>query len=159
MVTYPRSDAPNQAQCVTADELVRSSLPGRCRRSGRSASKSSSLAHVHITILAGSVGHSQTKTRRRTLRSADGPVLAQLLGKILAGSSPVGADVLAQVLNVSLKVELILLEPADIELLPGSAALELTGNILLVIAHDSEQHVSIMCAAVWATNRRRQLTW
>lgn len=38
---------------------------------------------------------------------------------------------------MALEVELILLEPANVELLAGGAALELAGNVLFVVANDS----------------------
>lgn len=65
-----------------------------------------------------------------------GPELAQLAGELLAGGGPVGADVIAQLLYVALEVELVLLEPADVEFLAGGAALELTRNVLFVVADD-----------------------
>jgi hypothetical protein len=55
----------------------------------------------------------------------------------LAGGGPVAADVVAQVLDVALELELVLLEPADVELLAGGAALELAGDVFLVVADDS----------------------
>jgi hypothetical protein len=38
---------------------------------------------------------------------------------------------------VALEFELVLLEPADVELLAGGAALELAGDVFLVVADDS----------------------
>jgi hypothetical protein len=43
---------------------------------------------------------------------------------------------------VSLQVQLVLLQPADVELLPGGAALELPRDVLLVVADDPEPEVS-----------------
>lgn len=62
--------------------------------------------------------------------------MAQLLSKFLARRRPVGADVIAQILDVTLQFELVLLEPGDVELLSGGAALELAGNVLFIVAYD-----------------------
>lgn len=70
------------------------------------------------------------------LGSARRPELAQLLSEFLACRRPVGADVIAQLLDVTLQIELVLLEPGDIELLSRGATLELAGNVLLVVAYD-----------------------
>lgn len=77
-----------------------------------------------MAVGAGSAGDAQQ--RRRALRSAGGPVLAQFAGELLACRGPVGLDVLAEVLDVALQVELVLLEPADVELLSRGAALKLS---------------------------------
>lgn len=45
---------------------------------------------------------------------------------------------------MTLEVQFVLLEPADVEFLAGSTALELSGNILLVVAHDSTDVSSII---------------
>lgn len=71
------------------------------------------------------------------LGSARGPKLAQLSAELLPRGRPVGADIVAQLLDVALEVELVLLEPGDIELLARGAALQLSGNVLFVIPHDS----------------------
>lgn len=73
---------------------------------------------------------------RRALGSASGPEPAEFLSKLLTSRRPVGADVIAQLLDVTLQLELVLLEPAHVELLTRGAALELAGYILLVITHD-----------------------
>lgn len=44
---------------------------------------------------------------------------------------------------MTLEVHLVLLEPADVELLAGGAALELAGEILFVVADDSMGDVSL----------------
>ena len=63
--------------------------------------------------------------------------MAQLAAELLARGGPVGADVVAQVLDVALELELVLLEPADVEFLAGGAALELPRDVLFVVADDS----------------------
>ena len=39
---------------------------------------------------------------------------------------------------MTLQVELVLLEPADVELLTGRSTLQLAGNVLLVVPNDPE---------------------
>lgn len=77
-----------------------------------------------------------TKLTGWALGSARGPKLAQLLAKLLPRGRPVGADVFAQLLDMTLEVELVLLEPGDIELLARGAALQLSGDVLFVITDD-----------------------
>ena len=54
----------------------------------------------------------------------------------MSGGRPVVADVFAQLLDVTLQVELVLLEPAYVELLARGAALELAGYVLFIVAND-----------------------
>lgn len=87
----------------------------------------------------GRAGHSERVQARLAgwaLGSARGPELAQLLAELLPRRRPVGADVVAQLLDVALEVELVLLEPGDIELLARGAALQLPGDVFLVVADD-----------------------
>ncbi len=44
---------------------------------------------------------------------------------------------------MALQVELILLEPGDIELLAGGAALELASDVLFVVAYNSALSVNL----------------
>lgn len=74
---------------------------------------------------------------RRALRAARGPELLELAAQLLAGRRPVGDDVVAQILDVALQVNFILLEPADVELLSRGATLELPRNVLFVVTDDS----------------------
>lgn len=79
--------------------------------------------------------------RRRLLaRGALGPTrrpkLLELAAELLSRRSPVAADVVAQILDVTLQIELVLLQPADVEFLPRGAALELPGNVFFVITDD-----------------------
>lgn len=70
------------------------------------------------------------------LGSARGPKLAQLSAELLPRGRPVRADIVAQLLDVALEIELVLLEPGDIELLARGTALQLPRDILLVITDD-----------------------
>lgn len=74
---------------------------------------------------------------RRALGPTGRPELAQLAAELLARGGPVVGDVIAQLLDVALEVEFVLLEPADVELLAGRAALELAGNVLFIVSDDS----------------------
>jgi hypothetical protein len=40
---------------------------------------------------------------------------------------------------VALDLELVLFQPGDVQFLAGSAALELTGDVLVVVADDTEK--------------------
>lgn len=79
-----------------------------------------------------------TNTRRGTSGPAILPELAQFLAHFGAGAGPVVADVVAQLGDVAAQFEFVLLEPRDVEFLAGGAALELPGDVFLVVADDSE---------------------
>ena len=76
------------------------------------------------------------------MRAAGGPELTQLSVEFPTGGGPIVGDVFAQVLDMALEVEFVLLEPADVELLAGCATLELSGDVLFVVADDSAAPVS-----------------
>ena len=77
----------------------------------------------------------------RAARSACLPELPQLLAQLLAGSRPVSADRISNFRNMTLQIQLVLLEPRDVELLSRSTALKLTGNVLLVITDNPARDV------------------
>lgn len=62
--------------------------------------------------------------------------MLQFSAELLAGGGPVVGDVVAEVLHVALEIYLVLLQPADIELLARSATLELSGDVFFVITDD-----------------------
>jgi hypothetical protein len=57
----------------------------------------------------------------------------------LTGHGPVVLDVVPELHHMSLDLQLVLLQPRDIEFLAGGTALELTGDILVVVSDNSEQ--------------------
>lgn len=65
------------------------------------------------------------------------PKLAKILGEFLAGGGPVGLDAVAELDHVALEIELVFLEPRDVELLAAGATLELAANVLVVVTDDS----------------------
>lgn len=132
-VTYPGADTAHEAQCVACDELIRLRLPRCAARSGRHFKTEAAPWREAIAILL-QVGC--PSRGGRTLGPGCGPVLTQLAAEFLAGRGPVVADVIAQVLHVTLEVHLVLLEPAHIELLARRATLELARNVLFVVAND-----------------------
>lgn len=147
--TYPRPNSANQANGIPSHEIVpgRTSLRTRAprpqhRRAGRAARGEEVVVRVRGTATVERSGRGGGCVHR--VRDMSGgargparrPELAQLFSELLARRRPVGANVIAQLLDVTLQVELVLLEPRDIELLPGGAALELAGNVLFVVAYD-----------------------
>ena len=122
--THPSANTTDEAESVTSDELL------GCARSTRGSRRAKSLG-------AQSLSGACTVKSGRALGTADGPELLQLATKFLASSRPVVCDVLSQILDVALEVQLVLLEPADIEFLAGCSTLELSSNVLLVVANDS----------------------
>ena len=66
------------------------------------------------------------------------PELAEFFGQFLAGCGPVVADAITELDGVTFQIQLVLLEPGDVEFLPGGATLELAGYIFFVVADDSK---------------------
>lgn len=98
-----------------------------------------------VALEAGGRGHSgagggerveMRRLGRWALRSASRPEATQLLAELLSRGRPVGTDVIAQLLNMTLEVELVLLEPGDVQFLTRGSPLELAGYVLLVVADD-----------------------
>lgn len=116
---YPSSHTTHEAQGVAGDEFL--GVSGAARGTGGRPCQVSARR-----VEAG-----------RARRPARRPKLLQLSAQLLARRRPVGDDVVPQVLDMTLQVQFILLEPADIELLPRCSALELPGNVFLVVADDS----------------------
>lgn len=65
--------------------------------------------------------------------------MLQFSAELLAGRSPVVGNIVAEVLHVALEVYLVLLQPADVELLARSATLELSSDVFLVITDNPMQ--------------------
>ena len=76
---------------------------------------------------------------RRASRATRLPELAEVLCEFLAGSSPVGFDAVAKLDHVTLEVELVLLEPRNVEFFARCSALELAVDVLVVVADDPKQ--------------------
>lgn len=60
----------------------------------------------------------------------------QLFAKLLPGRGPVRANAFADLCDMALEVQFVLLKPGDIKLLARGTALELAGDVLLVVTHD-----------------------
>lgn len=93
----------------------------------RAGQGSTAIAVVHAVAGAGC----------RTAGSAVLPDLAQFAAQFLTGHGPVVADVVADLHHMPLNLQLVLFQPRDVELLARGAALELTGDVLIVIADDA----------------------
>ena len=149
----PRRARPRcRALGPAAGEQVIASPRGRdrCRhhgRGGRRRAERARAGRLLMSSIVASVGPVEKvalhRQPGRALRSARRPELAQLLAQLLARRRPVVTDVVAQVLDVPLQVELVLLQPADVELLPRGAAPELARNVLFVVAHNPVFQLSV----------------
>lgn len=80
----------------------------------------------------------------RTTWSAWLPELTEFFPKLLPSSGPIGTNRVSNFGNMAFDVEFILLEPGDVEFLTGGTALELTSNVLLIVADDPGISVSDM---------------
>ena len=65
------------------------------------------------------------------------PELAEFFREFLTGCGPVVADTVAEFHGVAFQIQLILLEPGDVEFLPGGATFELAGYVFFVVTDDS----------------------
>jgi hypothetical protein len=74
---------------------------------------------------------------RRARGTAGLQQLPDVFAELLARGQPVGADVVAEAAECVFEVELVLLEPADVEVLAAGAALELARDVFVVVADDS----------------------
>lgn len=70
-------------------------------------------------------------------RTAGLQELADVFAEFLAGGEPVRANVVAELGECALEVQLVLLEPGDVEFLSAGATLELTRDVFVVVAYDS----------------------
>lgn len=78
----------------------------------------------------------------RAGRPTDGPELSKFLAQLCTGGGPVVGDVVAEILDVTLEVQLVLLEPADVQLLARASTLELSRNVLFVVTNNSIAFIS-----------------
>lgn len=72
----------------------------------------------------------------RAVRPAAAPELSEFSSQLLTGHAPVVSDAVAKLGHVPLELQLVLLEPGHVELLPGSAPLELSCDVLVVVTDD-----------------------
>lgn len=139
--THPRPHTPHQAESVTGDEVVgigpvsaAAAATYRLRWAPRREAEGGCVA-----LTGGRFRGSITRPRARSpaRRAARGPELAQLAAELLSGRGPVAADVVSQILHMAFQVQLVLLEPADVEVMPRGAPLQLPVDVFFVVAHDS----------------------
>lgn len=83
------------------------------------------------------VVHAVPVAGRRAVGSAVLPDLTQLAAQLLTSHGPVVLDVVTELHDVALDLKLVLLQPRHVEFLPGGTALELTGNVLVVVTDDT----------------------
>lgn len=82
----------------------------------------------------------ETWSPRRTTGTTTRPELAEVFAQFLPCCGPVVADAIAELGDVAAEIELVLLEPGDVEFLPGGAAFELAGDVFFVVADDSARY-------------------
>lgn len=64
------------------------------------------------------------------------PELAEVLCELLSSRGPVSFDAVAEFYHIALEVELVFLEPGNVELLARCTTLQLAVDVLVVIADD-----------------------
>lgn len=64
------------------------------------------------------------------------PKVAQFAAQFLARRGPVVSDVVPDFRHMSFDFQLVLLEPRHVQFLPRGTALELAGNVLVVVANN-----------------------
>ena len=138
--TYPGSHASNQAQTVARSKIRARTSPGTVRswdvqvaQVGQSSRRASVALGTWSSVKP---TFASTQSPCRADWSATLPILSKFFAEFLAGRGPIVADALTQLCNVSFEVQLIFLEPGDIQFLTRGAALELASNIFLVVSDD-----------------------
>jgi hypothetical protein len=79
----------------------------------------------------------------RTAGTATLPEFVKLLSDFLACCRPVCTDTVPYLCDMTLEVKLIFLEPRNVEFLSRCSALELPGDIFLVVADNSSEDISM----------------
>lgn len=118
--THPAADAAEKTHSITGGEVA--------------VAASQVVGRILTQVVTKTDGSGQATGR--TVLSARLPELPEFLAELLASGGPVGADRVAQLTHMALDVELVLLEPRNIELLARGAAFELASDVLLIISHD-----------------------
>ena len=77
-------------------------------------------------------------TRGRTAGSTVLPELPQFAAQFLTGGRPVCTNIISDLGDMALDFQLVLLEPRHVQFLSGSTALELTGDVLVVVTDNPE---------------------
>lgn len=140
---YPCSYTSNQSQAVTSGKVL---VPGTTHRTvGTVQGLHTRQVRLATTSRAGqgttstAVVHTVAGTRRRATGPAVLPDLPQFPTQLLTGHSPVVLDIVPELHHVSLDLQFILLQPRDIEFLAGGTALELTGDVLIVVSDNAKK--------------------
>jgi hypothetical protein len=92
--------------------------------------------------------------RSRTSRSTILPELPQFLPDLAARTGPVETDTVPELGDVAAEIQLVLLEPADVEFLAGGAALELAGYVFFVVADDSAVSL-VRTGRIWCERKEK----
>lgn len=145
---YPSTHTTDQAETVSSGEVVVAARThGAIGPAGDIATNARQVA-LATTSRAGerttvdTPVHGVASARRRAVGAGVLPDLTQFTAKLLASHSPVVADVVTQLDDMALDLELVLLQPRDIKLLARGTALELTGDVLVVVADDTKIYQS-----------------
>ncbi len=78
-----------------------------------------------------------SNSRSRAGWSTALPKLPQLFSNLTSCAGPITANTIPKLGDVTSEIELVLLEPADVEFLTGCATLELAGDVFFIVADDS----------------------
>lgn len=81
---------------------------------------------------------SDAATTCRTVGATGAPELAEFLAQFLTRHVPVVPDAFAELADMAFDFELVLFQPGHVEFLPGCAALELAGDVFIVITDDPD---------------------
>jgi len=87
------------------------------------------------------------------------PEVAQLPAHLHTCRCPVSADLVAQLVDVALQVEFVLLQPGDVQLLTSCTALQLARYVAFVITNDPVGTLlaAVLSEALWERSRNTHL--
>lgn len=82
------------------------------------------------------------------------PELPQFLPDLAARTGPIETYAVPELGDVAAEIQLVLLEPADVEFLAGGAALELAGDVFFVVADDSAVSM-VSTGRIWCERKEQ----
>lgn len=136
--TYPSSYTSNQAQTVACCEILVASI-------AHGALWTTNRFHPRqVRLLAGGTAEAARAAQVHAVSSTGGrtagpavPEVTQFTAQFLTRRGPVVSDVVPDFRHMSFDFQLVLLEPRHVQFLSRGTALELTGDVLIVVANNS----------------------
>lgn len=131
--SYPAANTANQTHCVAGGEIA---IPATGLVS-RGTTRHLEAAKTTPRGFGAGAGVAHDGAAGWAALPGWLPELAELLAELLSCGGPIGLDGVAELCHVALHVQLVLLKPGNVQLLPRGSALELAGDVGFVVTDDS----------------------